>query len=63
EPWGKSNVYGAPTRDWGFNSLFAQGFYPPGTPNSRTFRRINYRNLSESEYTSTITRFASNLNP
>ena len=63
EPWGKSNVYSPPTRDWGFNSLFAQGFYPPGTPNSRTFRRINYRNLSENEYTAAITSLSTHLNP
>ena len=44
------NRYTAPSRNWGFNSLYAQGFYPPGTPNTRTFRRVNYRNLTESEY-------------
>lgn len=63
EPWGKSNVYDPPSRDWGFNSLFGEGFYPPGTPNSRTFRRINYRNLTSDEYTAALSNLASQLNP
>jgi hypothetical protein len=47
-------IYTAPTRDWGFNSLFGQGYFPPGTPNTRTFRRINYRNLSAAEYAAAL---------
>lgn len=63
EPWGKSNVYSPPTRDWGFNSLYSQGFYPPGTPNSRTFRRVNYRNLTAQEYQSHLSQVAAVMGP
>lgn len=45
-----SSVYSAPNRDWGFNELFSKGSYPPGTPNNRSFRRVNYRELSVDEY-------------
>lgn len=50
EPWGSSNVYSAPTRVWGFNQLFANGIMPPGTPSSRTYRRIGFRDLTAAEY-------------
>lgn len=50
QPWGGSNVYGAPNRDWSFSNLFSQGSYPPGTPNSRTYRRINYRELTKAQW-------------
>lgn len=63
EPWGKSNVYSPPKRNWGFNSLYAEGYYPPGTPNTRTFRRINYRNMTESEYLADLADLKSRLNP
>ena len=43
--------YGAPRREWGFNSMFgSQRRYPPGTPIIRTFRRIDYRDVSEDEF-------------
>ena len=43
--------YGAPRREWGFNSMFgSQRRYPPGTPIIRTFRRLDYRDVSESEF-------------
>jgi hypothetical protein len=44
------NVYTAPSRNWGFNSLFSEGYYPPGTPNTRTFRKVNFRDLTEAEF-------------
>lgn len=44
--------YGAPRREWGFNSLFgSQRRYPPGTPIIRTFRRLDYRDISSAEWT------------
>jgi hypothetical protein len=52
--WGKKDVYSAPNRDWGFNSLFGEGYYPPGTPNTRTYRRVNYHHLTAAEYASAI---------
>lgn len=42
--------YGPPTRNWGYNDLFAAGIYPPGTPNVRDFKRTNFEFLTESEY-------------
>ncbi|NJM55221.1 MAG: hypothetical protein HC841_04285, partial [Verrucomicrobiae bacterium] len=50
EPWGTSSVYAAPNRDWGYNSLFAQGAYPPGTPNTRNTRRFNFRVMTQDEW-------------
>jgi hypothetical protein len=58
EKWGKGDVYSAPRRDWGFHSLFASGEYPPGTPNTRSYRRINYRNLTEAEYAVALDKLA-----
>lgn len=50
EKWGSGNIYSPPNRDWGFNDMFAQGYFPPGTPNTRTFRSINYRFLTAAEW-------------
>lgn len=61
-PWaGTGSVYNAPRRDWGFNSIFGQGYYPPGTPNSRTYRRVNYRNLSAAEYAKVVEELKAEL--
>jgi len=62
EPWGKGNVYGAPSRDWGFNVLYKDGFYPPGTPNTRTFQRVNYRTLKQDEYNLALKDLKQSLN-
>lgn len=50
EPWGSSNVYNPPTRVWGFNDLFASGVMPPGSPNSRSYRRIGFSDLTAAEH-------------
>lgn len=42
--------YGAPTREWGFNRMFADGRQPPGTPMLRSFRRLDYRDISKADY-------------
>ncbi|MCW5550049.1 MAG: hypothetical protein KIT44_13885 [Opitutaceae bacterium] len=42
--------YGAPNRQWGHNALFASGRYPPGTPRLRTYRRLDYRDLTPVEF-------------
>ncbi|MBA4138115.1 MAG: hypothetical protein C0518_12435 [Opitutus sp.] len=47
--------YGAPTREWGFNKMFAQGRQPPGTPMLRSFRRVDYRDLSATDFNSLLT--------
>jgi len=46
--------YHPPNRNWGFYDLFAQGIYPPGTPFMRSFRKINFRSLTASEYDEAI---------
>jgi len=52
--WNKAK-YGAPRREWGFNSMFgSQRRYPPGTPIIRTFRRLDYRDITEDEFTALI---------
>ncbi|MCF7686706.1 MAG: hypothetical protein K9M98_05520 [Cephaloticoccus sp.] len=57
-PWGNAK-YGAPNREWGFNSLYAGGRYAPGTPRLRTYRRIDYRDLTPVEFNAMLadTRF------
>lgn len=42
--------YSPPKRNWGFSTIFANGQYPPGTPNTRDFRRKNFKFISKSEY-------------
>lgn len=49
-PNNHGHYYGPPSRDWGFNENFRNGNYPPGTPNARTFRRTDFRDLSKTEY-------------
>jgi len=44
-PW-----YNPPTRDMGYHSYFAQGWFPPGTPIKRSVRRLNIRDIPQSEY-------------
>jgi hypothetical protein len=58
EPWGTSNVYDPPDRDWGFNTLFAEGFMPPGTPTSRTYRRLGFRTLTPAQYATALAEVA-----
>lgn len=42
--------YSPPKRNWGFYELFGSGVYPPGTPNVRSFRKVNFRFLTKAEY-------------
>lgn len=42
--------YSPPIRNWGFYELFGSGVYPPGTPNVRSFRKVNFRFLTKAEY-------------
>ena len=45
-----STYYNPPNRNWGFNALFESGVFPPGTPNIRTFKRVDSKYLSEQEW-------------
>lgn len=47
--WPKA-LYGAPTRKWGFHDFLKDGKYPPFTPTLRTYRRIDYRDITKTEY-------------
>ena len=50
DPW-STNYYAPPNREWGFYNQFARGIYPPGTPNARSFYRVNFSYLTSSQYT------------
>lgn len=50
EPHGSSGYYSPPNRYWGFNSMFREGRYPPGTPRVMSYRRIDYTDLTAAEY-------------
>ncbi len=49
QPW-KIDYYSAPTRNWGFNDLFQNGRYPPGTPKVISYRRTDYTDMNAAEY-------------
>ena len=53
EPW-KIDYYGAPNRNWGFNDLFMNGRYPPGTPRVISYRRTDYSDMTKAEYDAAI---------
>lgn len=45
-----TSYYNPPNRGYGFNNLFKDGTYPPGTPLLRTYRRDNFQDLSAAEF-------------
>jgi len=49
EPW-SLRVYDAPIRLWGFNDLFANGQFPPLTPKVMSYRRVDFTDISKSQY-------------
>jgi hypothetical protein len=49
EPW-STDYYSPPTRRWGFNDLFSEGRYPPGTPRVMSYRRVNFAHLKANEF-------------
>jgi hypothetical protein len=55
------SIYKAPRREWGFHKLFGEGTYPPGTPNTRDFRRINYRDLTPTEWAVEMSQLKTDL--
>ena len=50
EPHGITGYYSPPNRNWGFNTLFRDGRYPPGTPRVLSYRRVDFTDLTASEY-------------
>jgi len=45
-----TRYYSPPKRNWGFYELFQDGVFPPGTPNVRSFKKINFRFITQAEY-------------
>jgi hypothetical protein len=52
-----SGYYSPPVRNWGFNKLFGQGSYPPGTPRVLSYRRVDFTDLTPAEYAATRDSF------
>ena len=48
-----TSYYDPPNRGYGFNNLFKNGTFPPGTPLIRTYRRDNFRDMTASEFSTT----------
>jgi hypothetical protein len=61
EAWGGSDVYNPPNRDWSFAKQFGTGSYPPGTPNSRSFRRVCYREITKAQWESAMASLKSTM--
>lgn len=57
EPYNTLGYYSAPYRDWGFNSLFRQGIYPPGTPKVQSYRRVDFTDLTAAGYADQRAKF------
>jgi hypothetical protein len=56
EPHG-SGYYSPPTRNWGFNSMFREGRYPPGTPRVMSYRRVDFTDMTAAEYDTAMASF------
>jgi hypothetical protein len=46
--------YGAPSRNWGFDTNFANGHFPPMTPKVISFRRVAFNSLTAAAYASAL---------
>ncbi len=52
---GWSNSYfSAPVRQWGYYNQFKNGYYPPGTPNSRSYFRVNFSYITQTQYNAAV---------
>jgi hypothetical protein len=49
EAW-TTGAYSPPNRNWGFNDLFRNGVYPPGTPRVLSYRRVDFTELTPARY-------------
>jgi hypothetical protein len=49
-----TGYYSPPNREWGFYSQFAKGIYPPGTPSSRSYYRVNFSYITNTAYNSAV---------
>lgn len=57
EKWSTA-YYSPPARNWGFNDLFRNGVYPPGTPRVLSYRRVDFTDLSPAKYEEVKASFA-----
>lgn len=48
----KTTYYSPPIRDWGYYDQLGIGIFPPGTPNVRSFNKINFSFIDSSTYLS-----------
>jgi hypothetical protein len=64
KPWPGTggNFYNPPIRSWSFSSVFAGGTYPPGTPNSRTYKRINYTEMTAAQWNAAMSNLKADSN-
>ena len=49
QPWSTA-YYGAPGRQWGFDSLFKNGTFPPFSPKVMSYRRVDFTELTAAQY-------------
>jgi hypothetical protein len=49
EPW-LWRTFNAPARVWGFHELFNQGRFPPLTPRVMSYRRVDFNDITASQY-------------
>jgi hypothetical protein len=49
QPW-KLSYYSAPTRQWGFDSIFGNGNFPPYSPKVMSYRRVDFTDLTSAQY-------------
>jgi hypothetical protein len=54
QTWSTS-YYSPPNREWGFYNQFAKGIYPPGTPSSRSYYRVNFSYMTQAQYNTATT--------
>ncbi|CAA6692990.1 MULTISPECIES: hypothetical protein [unclassified Lentimonas] len=55
-PWGTGSVYNPPNREWGFHSKFGEGYLPPGTPNTRNYRAVDFEMINKATYEEYVQR-------
>ncbi len=49
EPW-IWRTFNAPARLWGFHELFRNGRFPPLTPRTMSYRRVDFNDISKATY-------------
>jgi hypothetical protein len=57
--WGSNNVYNPPNRAWGFHEEFGKGYMPPGTPNTRRYRSVDFQLITADDYATHVSRIQS----